>query len=220
MTTSASPKPKSPSKKVTSPSKLKKSSSKLSSSHPTYSAMVKSAVAALKEPKGSSRAAILKYIVQHYKVGENIPKVNAHLRQALKKGAMSGVLKQTKGTGASGSFRLGDKAVKKTVKRVKKSPTKKVATKKPGAAAMSQSAKKLNILNIYVDINECALQANPTKKAKKAAGSPKKPKVKKSPAKAKKARANNLKKAAKSPSKTKTTHKKMVKKPVVKKTKA
>ena len=45
-------------------------------SHPVYADMVKRAITELKEKKGSSRAAILKYIVTHYKVGENLIQVS------------------------------------------------------------------------------------------------------------------------------------------------
>lgn len=53
--------------------------------------------------------------------------VNAHLRMGLKRGVASGVLKQMKGTGASGSFRLAD-AKSEPPKKVKKPPTEKSAT--------------------------------------------------------------------------------------------
>lgn len=48
---------------------------KTPSSHPTYGDMIRKAVSELKEKKGSSRAAILKYILQHYKVGTNFVQV-------------------------------------------------------------------------------------------------------------------------------------------------
>ena len=51
--------------------------------------------------------------------------VNAHLRIALKRGVASGVFKQVKGVGASGSFKLGDKAKSPKKKAVKKPKTKK-----------------------------------------------------------------------------------------------
>lgn len=44
--------------------------------HPVYNDMIKKAITELKEKKGSSRAAILKYIVTHYKVGENLIQVS------------------------------------------------------------------------------------------------------------------------------------------------
>ena len=59
----------------------KKAGSKLKTpkqpaSHPPYGEMIKAALVALKEKKGSSRAAILKYIVQNYKVGEKLTVVS------------------------------------------------------------------------------------------------------------------------------------------------
>uniref|UniRef100_A0A915BWK0 H15 domain-containing protein n=3 Tax=Parascaris univalens TaxID=6257 RepID=A0A915BWK0_PARUN len=173
------------------PKKASKSkSAKIVASHPTYSVMIKAALVALKDHKGSSRAAILKYILQHYKVGDNINKVNAHLRQALKKGASSGFLKQVKGVGASGSFRLGEKKAE-VHKKVKKPTAKKAHTVKSRKAA---AAKK------------------PAKPHKKAAGakkpkSPKKVKLAKKPAAVKPKKTASPKKKvakAKTPKKSKT----------------
>ncbi|VDM40810.1 unnamed protein product [Toxocara canis] len=155
---------------------MKPKTSKATPSHPTYSVMIKAALVALKEHKGSSRAAILKYILQHYKVGDNINKVNAHLRQALKKGATSGFLKQTKGVGASGSFRLGDKKTEGHKKVARKPAAKKAhGEKKPKKAA---AAKK------------------PAAAHKKKAAGPKKPKSPKKVKLAKKPSATKPKKAA------------------------
>ncbi|ROT77456.1 putative histone H1.0-A-like [Penaeus vannamei] len=76
--------------------------------HPKYSVMIAAALAALKERSGSSRQAILKYIVATYKVD---PKAAAtQLKLALKRGVTTGALKQVKGAGASGSFRLNKPA--------------------------------------------------------------------------------------------------------------
>ncbi|VDK23322.1 unnamed protein product [Anisakis simplex] len=58
--------------------------------------------------------------------------VNGHLRLALKRGVANGALKQTKGTGAAGSFRLGE--VKKSEvakKRVGDTPKPRTPTKSP-----------------------------------------------------------------------------------------
>ena len=52
-------------------------------SHPVYADMVKRAITELKEKKGSSRAAILKYIVTHYKVGENLIQVSIYIFEFL-----------------------------------------------------------------------------------------------------------------------------------------
>ena len=71
--------------------------------HPKYSDMIKAAILALKERTGSSRQAIVKYIKENYKVGDN---AGVHVRTALKKMLTAKLLVQTKGTGASGSYHI------------------------------------------------------------------------------------------------------------------
>jgi len=72
----------------------------------------------LKEPKGSSRQAILKYIMANFNVGSDAKLVNSRLKLALKRGLQAGVYKQSKGSGASGSFKLGDKKAEAKKARV------------------------------------------------------------------------------------------------------
>ena len=57
---------------------------KAAPTHPKTTVMVAAAIAALKEKKGSSRAAIKKYIAANYKV--DIVKLGPHLKKALKAG--------------------------------------------------------------------------------------------------------------------------------------
>lgn len=64
---------------------------------------------ALKETKGSSRQAILKYIMANFNVGGDAKLVNGRLKTALKRGVTISQLKQSKGVGATGRFRLGEK---------------------------------------------------------------------------------------------------------------
>uniref|UniRef100_A0A914CY04 H15 domain-containing protein n=1 Tax=Acrobeloides nanus TaxID=290746 RepID=A0A914CY04_9BILA len=45
---------------------------KSAANHPPYAEMIKKAIADLKERKGSSKAAILKYLLTHYQVGDNL----------------------------------------------------------------------------------------------------------------------------------------------------
>merc|ERR1712141_269819 len=120
------------------PKAKKAAKPKKPAAHPKYSEMIAAAVGALKERGGSSRQAILKYILKNFKVGPNETSVNAHLKLALKAGVKKGALKQSKGTGASGSFKLGKKP--KTPKKAKK-PAAKKAAKKP-AAKKAKSPKK------------------------------------------------------------------------------
>ncbi|XP_055881007.1 histone H1-delta-like [Biomphalaria glabrata] len=97
---------------------------KPSASHPQYKHMIKDAIVALKKRGGSSRQAILKFIVSNYNVGDNPTVINAHLKSALKAGVKAGTLKQSKGTGAAGSFRLGEKAKKKCKDKKNEMPKK------------------------------------------------------------------------------------------------
>ena len=63
---------------------------------------------------GSSRQAILKYIMANVNVGKEAKPMNAHLNIALSAGVKNKTLKQSKRTGYSGSFRIGEvKAAKK-----------------------------------------------------------------------------------------------------------
>lgn len=139
----------------------------------------KSRTCFVQERGGSSRQAILKYIIKHYNVGHDERIVNAHLKVALRAGVKNGTLKQSKGTGASGSFRIGEKK-EKAVKKPKAARAKKPKAKKPKAAG----AKK-------------------AKKPKKAA----KPKVKKAKAAKKPAAAKAKKPKAAKPKKAKTAAK-------------
>ena len=112
----------------------KKPAAKKVADHPKYIDMVKAAITTLKERNGSSRQAILKYINANYTVSDKAP---TNTKNALKKGVVAGALKQVKGTGASGSFKLMEKP-----KAAKKPAAKKPAAKKPAAAAKKPVAKK------------------------------------------------------------------------------
>merc|ERR1712154_97215 len=74
------------------------------SGNPTSSVMVKAAIEGLKERKGSSLVAIKKYIATNYKID---PSKHSHfIKKALTSGVEKKTIVQTKGTGASGSFKL------------------------------------------------------------------------------------------------------------------
>eukprot|EP00794_Sanderia_malayensis_P002940 gene2940-biopygen2601 len=144
--------------------KKKTTAAKKPAQHPAYKEMVVEALRSLHERNGSSRQKISQYLVQNFKCSDDA--VKRHLKLALKKMLVDGAIIQSKGVGASGSFKL---AAKKPAAK----PVKKAATKKP-APAKKAVAKK------------------PAAKPKAAAKSPKKPKskvakkpkaVKKSPAK-------------------------------------
>jgi hypothetical protein len=52
-------------------------------------------------------AAILKYIMANFNVGKDAKTVNVHLKLSLRAGVKNKSLKQSKKTGASGSFKIG-----------------------------------------------------------------------------------------------------------------
>ena len=109
----------------------KKPAAKKPADHLKYIDMIKAAITALKERNGSSRQAIVKFIRANYKNGDS---ADIHVKMALKRGVASGALAQPKGTGASGSFKVGKKEpqVKKPKAKKPKTP-KKAAPKKAGA---------------------------------------------------------------------------------------
>merc|ERR1711950_38138 len=97
---------------------------KAPAAHPPYAAMVKAAVKALADKKGSSRQAILKYICANYKV--DAAKAVSRTRLALKKMVASKALVAAAATGkkGAGSFKLAAKPA------AKKPAAKKAAPKK------------------------------------------------------------------------------------------
>lgn len=120
--------------------KAKKPASK--PSHPPTSQLVNAAIRALKERSGSSLQAIKKYIALNDKVDAD--KLSPFIKKYLKKATVSGNLVQTKGKGASGSFKLSAASLKPKVEKKKKPAVKKAAAKKPAKpkAAGGKKAKK------------------------------------------------------------------------------
>ncbi|XP_067677513.1 histone H1-delta-like [Haliotis asinina] len=182
----AAPAPPTQTKKT--PKKKAAAKPKKAASHPKYCDMIKKGITALKERGGSSRQALLKYILANYKVDSNAAKV--HLKLALRAGVKNGTLKQSKGTGASGSFRIGDKAEKAKKPRAKK-------VTKPKAAGAKPKVKKVKKPKAAGVKKASPKKASKKQKAKKpaAAAKPKttkktaKPRVKKAKSTPKKAKA-------------------------------
>ena len=160
----------------------KKVAAKKPADHPKYIDMIVTAITNLKERTGSSRQAIIKYVEANNKVSDN---ANVHIKLALKRAVAAGKLIQTKGTGASGSFKVAKAEPKKKKPAAKKPAAKKTATKKApkkSPAKKKPAAKK-------------APKKTPTKKKPAAKKTAKKVAAKK-PA-AKKAAKKTPKKAAK-----------------------
>ncbi|XP_076279170.1 histone H1 [Lasioglossum baleicum] len=176
-----------------SPKKATKSSKskvqRVKASHPPTSEMVNSAIKELKDRKGSSLQAIKKYIASTYMVdGE---KLAPFIKRYLKTAVTSGAVVQTKGKGASGSFKLNTGKSTTEISKTKK-------TRSPRKPAKTPAVEKKTV----------AKKASPPKKP----ASPKKPVekkaavVKKTPTKAAATKAKAASEV-KSPSKAKKTAK-------------
>jgi len=74
-----------------------KKAPKAAPAHPTYSEMISQAIASLKERGGSSRQAILAYILENFSVGTNNVAINSRVKLALRAGVTKEALKQVKG---------------------------------------------------------------------------------------------------------------------------
>lgn len=120
------PAPSTPNKKPKSSKKtaIKKPAAK--SNHPATSELVINAITTLKERNGSSLQAIKKYIATNYQIDTD--KLATFIRKFLKNAVSSGKLVQTKGKGASGSFKLP--SVTKPSGEKKKKPSKPKASAK------------------------------------------------------------------------------------------
>lgn len=77
-----------------------------SSPHPTYLVMINKALRALRDRKGSSPYAVLKYLRTHYNFEYDLRTIRRHMTRALRTGVRNGILKNTTGRGASGRFVL------------------------------------------------------------------------------------------------------------------
>jgi hypothetical protein len=135
--------------------------------------MVANAISSLKERGGSSLQAIKKYIAANYKVDSE--KLSPFIKKYLKTAVASGELVQTKGKGASGSFRL---AAPKTEK-----PAVAAAPARGRGGASTGPKEKQRVSKAKAKSPKKAAVKKTTEKKKRA--SPAKPK--KSPSKAKKA---------------------------------
>lgn len=113
--------------------------------HPPTSQMVSAAIKELKDKKGSSLAAIKKYIAANYKL--DVDKLNFYIKKALRDGVEGGTLVRTKGVGASGSFKLpasgkNEKTGTDKPKVAKKSASKSAKPKAKSAKPKATAAKK------------------------------------------------------------------------------
>merc|ERR1711937_1036931 len=116
------------------PKAKKAAKPKVPAAHPPYATMIAAALKGLGDKKGSSRQAILKYVVANNKV--DAAKAAVRVRLALAKMVAAAAA----GKKGAGSFKLA--AAPKKEKKVKKPKAKKPKAKKPKKAAKKPAAKK------------------------------------------------------------------------------
>ena len=133
--------------------------------HPRTSEMVRNAIITLKDRGGSSVQAIKKFIAANYQLDSE--KISPFIKRYLKKAVASGLLVQTKGKGACGSFRLA--AVKKGKAAMPTAPAR-------GRAASEWNVKKQTVVKGTKAPRKAALNSAEKKRAAKAKKSPSKAK--------------------------------------------
>merc|ERR1712050_534477 len=114
---------------ATAPKAKKAAKPKKPAAHPPYAAMITAAIKGLADKKGSSRQAILKYVIANNKV--DAAKAGVRVKLALKKmvAAKKIVAAAAAGKKGAGSFKLPAKEPK--AKKPKAKKAKKPKAKKP-----------------------------------------------------------------------------------------
>ncbi|KAL9853897.1 histone H1.01-like, partial [Geothlypis trichas] len=150
---------------------------------PSVAELITKAVSASKERKGLSLAALKKALAAG---GYDVEKNNSRIKLGLKSLVSKGTLVQTKGTGASGSFRLCKKPGEVKEKAPKKKKTIVIKPKKPAAKKPASAAKKaVTAKNSPKKVKPAAKKAAKSPKAIKPIRPKKAVAAEKSPAKAK-----------------------------------
>merc|ERR1711881_451232 len=103
-----------------SPKAKKAAKPKVAAAHPPYAAMIKTAIKSLADKKGSSRQAILKYIVANNKVDAAKAAVRVHLSLKKMLAAKKLVPAAAAGRKGAGSFKLPKKEPKAKKPKKKK----------------------------------------------------------------------------------------------------
>lgn len=140
--------------------------------HPPTAEMVYNAIRILKERSGSSLQAIKKYVSSTYKI--DAEKLAPFIKKYLRNAVASGQLVQTKGKGASGSFKLANRepAPKKTkeskpklpkAKSVKSTTTEKKS--KSATKAIDAAKKKTTIAKAKSSVKKIAAASTEKKKS-------------------------------------------------------
>lgn len=192
---------------------MAESKKKAPATHPPCIDMIVAAIGNLKEKNGSSAQAIKKYIAANYTV--DIEKSSTHIKKAFVAGVEKKKLIQTKGKGASGSFKLNVAAEKADAKakKVKEAAKKKAQKEKDAAKKVAQKEKAAAKKKAQKEKSKKKPAADKkSKTATKKTEKPKKKTTKKTPTKKDAKKAKPAKKTATKKAVKKVTSKKTVSK--------
>ncbi|CAB4069243.1 H1_5 [Lepeophtheirus salmonis] len=150
---------------TTATTKKASSTSQEGSKTPSSSTMVMTAIKALADRKGSSLMAIKKYISAHFKV--DVVKRAPFICKAIRSAVEKGELVQTKGKGASGTFKLSVTSKSKVTKDVKKpkSPKKSAEKKSTKSKILVKKAPKKKM--VKANTPKKSAEKKPARKAPK-----------------------------------------------------
>merc|ERR1719315_436136 len=189
------------------PMKVKAATStKAKTGNPTYVKMVSTALSELKERRGSSRQAILKYMLAKYKVDVAVaqPRLNKTLKKMIEMGEVVAGAKA--GTSGAGCYKLSPEAKMALKKENNASRKKEVSAgkKSAGGKKVAKTSVKGKILkNVKGKKSAAKGMKKVAKKAVKGKKEAKKSNVKKSATKPKKGAVKKPKKMAKQVAKKK-----------------
>lgn len=158
----------------TSATKAPRRKTKVKKSGPTVSDLIIKIVSASKERAGVSLVALKKALAAN---GYDVTRNNSRINLAVKRLVVTGKLTQTKGTGASGSFKIGTKTVTKRKKPRAKRVVRKKA-KKPAGAKKTPKKSRRKSLKSPGKANETAVvKTKRPKRAKRRASKTSKAKI-------------------------------------------
>lgn len=135
--------------------------------HPPTAEMVYNAIRILKERSGSSLQAIKKYVSSTYKI--DAEKLAPFIKKYLRNAVASGQLVQTKGKGASGSFKLANrepatKKAKESKPKVPKAKSIKSTAEKKSKSAIDAAKKKSAVAKAKSSVKKTAAASADKKK--------------------------------------------------------
>jgi histone H1/5 len=131
------------------PVKVAKQTKVAPAGHVFKANMIIEALRKLNEKAGSSRQAIVKYISANFNIDPTV--ANKRIKKFIALGLKDGTIKQSKGTGSNGSFKIGEATINKEKEAAKKA---KISAKKEAKATKPTSVKPKKAKSAKVDVSK------------------------------------------------------------------